>query len=455
MKVYDAENNEVPALSGFLAESLQNGKDALSIGQAENGEIAELLPKNVIKPVHMQAADLSNPRQDSFGFAFSVDGTEEGSYAWTSLQKNTGKIIDDGLEPDAVTFDQPEYWYIETVVACSVGTMESYTDTGDVNLDGKSTVADAVLLARVVAEDETVNVSELGLALGDVDEDGELSAFDVAGELHLLAFGTVEDTSSLGLLTVEKLKTLMKKGDALSWKDFARYNHETVQNDAFATSWRLYMDNSCELRISGSDTDTKPDQILLFMNRGHYDVGDIREITLPEELMNKQDLTWEALHELLLTKGREVTWADFKKYNYIGTLGIGSDSLNIKLENGWEFRLAGFESTAWNDITLWAPDGTRYDLAGLTADDIPWEAGMPQKLSYDTVRAMLRNQTVSWSDFAPYPHQDLSAKSYIWEFELESGQKLTLYGDDLEGVPDKMLVTYPTGVEMDIREVND
>ena len=187
MKVYNAENEEVPALSDFLAESMQQGKDALSICLAENGEITEMLPKNVVKPVYMQAADLSNPKQDYFSFAFSVNGTEEGSYAWSSLQKSTEKIMKDGLDPDAVTFDQPEYWHIETIVACSVSTLESYTDTGDVNLDGKFTVADSVLTARAAAEDETAKISELGISLADMDEDGELTVLDVTESLKALA----------------------------------------------------------------------------------------------------------------------------------------------------------------------------------------------------------------------------------------------------------------------------
>lgn len=57
---------------------------------------------------------------------------------------------------------------------------------GDVNNDGKLTVADGVLLARIVAEDETAPVSAKGLANADVNGDYELTSEDTTELLRML-----------------------------------------------------------------------------------------------------------------------------------------------------------------------------------------------------------------------------------------------------------------------------
>ena len=58
---------------------------------------------------------------------------------------------------------------------------------GDVNLDGAVSVADAVLLARVIAEDTTVNVKPQGLSNADIDEYTGLTADDVDLLLRIVA----------------------------------------------------------------------------------------------------------------------------------------------------------------------------------------------------------------------------------------------------------------------------
>ena len=57
---------------------------------------------------------------------------------------------------------------------------------GDLNQDNDLTVADAVLLARMVAEDADVDVSEDAFFLSDVNRDGILSSADTAALLNLL-----------------------------------------------------------------------------------------------------------------------------------------------------------------------------------------------------------------------------------------------------------------------------
>jgi len=64
---------------------------------------------------------------------------------------------------------------------------ESYTNSGDVNLDGALTVSDAVLLARIAAEDASLKVSELGLTLSDLTDDGLTDVGDVTAALCAIA----------------------------------------------------------------------------------------------------------------------------------------------------------------------------------------------------------------------------------------------------------------------------
>lgn len=58
---------------------------------------------------------------------------------------------------------------------------------GDVNVDGKTTIADAVLLARVLAEDTTVTVQPQGLSNGDIDGYTGLDTDDLSELLRVVA----------------------------------------------------------------------------------------------------------------------------------------------------------------------------------------------------------------------------------------------------------------------------
>ena len=58
---------------------------------------------------------------------------------------------------------------------------------GDVNLDGKITVSDAILLARIVAEDKTVNVTEEAIANADLNGSGAPDSDDTVTVLKILA----------------------------------------------------------------------------------------------------------------------------------------------------------------------------------------------------------------------------------------------------------------------------
>lgn len=60
-------------------------------------------------------------------------------------------------------------------------------NVGDLNIDGIIDVSDAVMLARLVSEDSTLQIHALGLANSDVDDDGMLTVLDICKLLEQIA----------------------------------------------------------------------------------------------------------------------------------------------------------------------------------------------------------------------------------------------------------------------------
>ncbi len=81
--------------------------------------------------------------------------------------------------------------YPEAVPWCndgdSAGIQTAFTGMGDVNVNGRYEIADAILLARYIAEDAEAAVSSLGRELADMDGDSLLRAEDLVLVLRQLA----------------------------------------------------------------------------------------------------------------------------------------------------------------------------------------------------------------------------------------------------------------------------
>ncbi len=89
------------------------------------------------------------------------------SPAYSSQDDAVAMWVDFGAEPD---FPTPQAGLL-----------------GDVNEDQYVDVSDAVLLARLIAEDAAARVTEQGLLNGDVNEDGQLESDDVVNILRIIA----------------------------------------------------------------------------------------------------------------------------------------------------------------------------------------------------------------------------------------------------------------------------
>ncbi|MBR5372541.1 MAG: hypothetical protein IK130_10045 [Oscillospiraceae bacterium] len=59
--------------------------------------------------------------------------------------------------------------------------------SGDVNCDGKITVSDAVLIARINAEDSTVQLNDFGRYAADANQDGDIDSNDLTDILRYIA----------------------------------------------------------------------------------------------------------------------------------------------------------------------------------------------------------------------------------------------------------------------------
>ena len=58
---------------------------------------------------------------------------------------------------------------------------------GDIDQNGEINIADAILLARYIAEDNDISITEDGITAADLDADGYVTAMDQNKLLELIA----------------------------------------------------------------------------------------------------------------------------------------------------------------------------------------------------------------------------------------------------------------------------
>lgn len=94
------------------------------------------------------------------------------------------------LEQIYYSYDAHDYLEIVSAKAVPIiAVSDKYTSiaVGDANMDGKINISDAILTARVVAEDTTAAVSQLGLRLMDMNGDGFKDSADLTMLLKQIA----------------------------------------------------------------------------------------------------------------------------------------------------------------------------------------------------------------------------------------------------------------------------
>ena len=151
--VYMGDLNDTDALSTFLN---QHGDNTKSMQRLQFRLYSELLP------------------------SISTELSADGDYDSYTLNQRLKETLIEMLGGDTAKA-QKLYEY------AAVPEFTKKQIVGDVNNDGKLTVADSVLLARLVAEDETASVSAQGLANADVNGDGEITSDDTTTLLKILS----------------------------------------------------------------------------------------------------------------------------------------------------------------------------------------------------------------------------------------------------------------------------
>ena len=127
------------------------------------------------------------------------------TFQWDSVTDKYGEITEEGyyLTPNhptsfrdtvltaAVIYKQfqhnPEFYILESATPTIYNAFNALTLCGDTNVDGSLTVSDAVLLARITAEDSTLTAIPAGLENADFNRDGSTDADDLTGLLKALA----------------------------------------------------------------------------------------------------------------------------------------------------------------------------------------------------------------------------------------------------------------------------
>lgn len=99
--------------------------------------------------------------------------------------------IVDGLEP-VTTAPQDTTTTTTTTTAATTAPSGDFL-AGDVDCNGVVEINDAVLLARYVAQDDTVKITVQGIANGDYNQDGSVDSTDITAVCRQLAHLTDED----------------------------------------------------------------------------------------------------------------------------------------------------------------------------------------------------------------------------------------------------------------------
>lgn len=176
MQVYTEDGTLNTELSTVLPEYLSPSNNPHpwlirsingSIGSPLDPEFRDVLEKYSIPIVYR-----FNENEENFSCDIAVAGTY-------------GPIYSLDYAPDA-----HEYPQIRTKTQEYSNNGEIITDylkPSDINIDGMITVADAIMLARILAEDSAISVSDLGRLFLDTDANGKTDTDDLTALLQQLA----------------------------------------------------------------------------------------------------------------------------------------------------------------------------------------------------------------------------------------------------------------------------
>lgn len=205
---------------------------------------------------------------------------------------------------------------------------------GDINADGKFTVADVVMLQKWLLCVPDVTLANWKAA--DLCEDGVLNVFDLCMMKHEL----IGNTNNKPILTKAELRDIILSKEEYTWSDFEQYQSEDIGSGVYVLKYKVDFDGEdieVNLYITGSDLEKKPEKIYIDVNRsGEEEKLDIYEFR--QQLMdfidsfNKQEMTMDDVIELS-NKGDNLTWSDFDNYEHSEDVGSGLTIYEFKIAN--------------------------------------------------------------------------------------------------------------------------
>lgn len=154
------------------------------------------IPIDVLNPVHEKGFTDQNPNVVTYTNAlqYIIDRDDLG-YDYETGVRTVHVYLGDLEDTEAVAAFEEKYASENKNVLSDWRKKRGIYDIqqklkrwvrGDVNCDGNVSISDAVLLARLVAEDTAVTVTEQGMENADLNADGELTSDDTTELLKLI-----------------------------------------------------------------------------------------------------------------------------------------------------------------------------------------------------------------------------------------------------------------------------
>lgn len=71
-------------------------------------------------------------------------------------------------------------------------------------------------------------------------------------------------------------------------------------------------------------------------------------------------------------------------------------------------------------------------------------------ITLQEVKTAIEDKTLNWDTFKNHKHKDIGSGLYVWEYEMEGGQKLQIGGPDLKASPTQVHLIDSEGKSKDL-----
>ena len=192
----------------------------------------------------------------------------------------------------------------------------------------------------------------------------------------------------------------------------------------------------------------------------------VRSLLDPEK--RKKDLTINDLLSIKERKGEDLTWSDFKNYNFT-EIGSGLFIAQLDVEGRYTLDITAFSPSsdeALLQAALTQNGGDRsidllansysevFDYINSRTPELLPEGSQPLTLT-DIINLMAeKGNDLTWSDFEQYQSEDIGSGLYILRYDVEGDYELLIGGGDTSKKPDYIALIYKDDSGSDSAGVN-